>query len=192
MELRLKIGVDIDGVLVDFSSAFLKEAELVLGRKIEGVQNRWNFEECLNITPEEVSKVWRQIKNTDDWFLLVPKPFPGVVNYLQDLTAKHEVYFITSRSKTSGYSPQEQSELYLQSLGVPIPTVIANKNKGLVAAALELDYFIDDYVENVKLVMEKSPKTKVYIRDASYNKHEVGPWLHAATFQDFVEIIDAA
>lgn len=190
MTKRLKIGVDIDGVLVNFASAFIKEAEQVLGRKIEGVQTTWDFD-CLGLSHGEITRVWDIIKATQDWFLLKPRPFPGVAEALSDLCVKHEVYFITSRASTAGFTAQEQSQRYIQGLGVEFPTVIANKDKGLVAAALELDYFIDDFPGNISLIMAKSPKTKVYMRDTSYNVEErhLTPY-HAASFEDFVEKIE--
>ena len=190
MARRLKIGVDIDGVLVDFVSAFLKEAQQVLGREITGKHVTWEFEDSLDITKEEVKKVWKKIQATNNWFLLYPHPLPNISRALTSLVLEHEVYFITSRATTAGYTPQEQSQIYLQGLGVDFPTVIANVDKGELAAALKLDVFIDDNVENVKRVMLKSPKTKVFLRTASYNEKAQGTWLCAENFADFCDKVE--
>lgn len=191
MSKRLKIGVDVDGVCVDFCAAFFDEAKRVLGRQIRGVQTSWDFEDSLNISKEEVKAVWKNIASTDNWFFEKPMALPLVAELIPWLTEAHETYFITSRSKTSGFSPQKQTQMYLGELGVEFPTVIANRPKGLVANALGLDAFVDDYIKNIKDVQTNSPDTKLFLMEHSYNKNEIGNWTHIKSFKEFIENIEA-
>ena len=190
MARRLKIGVDMDGVVVDFVTAFKREAYKVLGRWIEGDQTSWDFEDSLEITKEEVSKVWDSINATDSWFYLNAITLPGVAKYLPWLTTAHDVYFITSRKQGAGLPVARQTQLYLDELGIQFPTVIANTDKGLTAAALKLDAFVDDYIINVESVYKKSPTTKVFIMDATYNRQFDGPFQRVDSFEDFVNKIE--
>jgi uncharacterized HAD superfamily protein len=190
MARRLKIGVDVDGVLVDFVAAFKKEAAQVLGREIIGEQTSWDFEDSLEISQSEVSKVWDSIDATPDWFYLNAIAKPGVEHYLPWLTRAHDVYFITSRKQGAGLPVAYQTQLCLYELGVEFPVVIANTDKGETAAALELDAFVDDYIKNIERVCKVSPKTRVYIMDATYNKDFEGPFTRVTCFEDFANKIE--
>lgn len=187
MAKRLNIGLDVDGVLADFISAFLKEAETLLGRKITGTQTTWDFEDSLTISHSEVRRVWQRINDIPNWFFISVEAYPEVVNYLIWLTEHHNVYFITSRRHENGFTSERQTQMFLDNLGVQFPNVIANKEKGALAAALELDYFLDDYPENVESVERSSPKTRCYLLNRSYNAdsrcNRVG------SFASFIDII---
>lgn len=190
MGRRLKLGIDVDGVLADFVSAFRLEAQTVLGREFPHFSSSWNFSNW-NITKAEETKVWDHIEATDNWFYLYLNSLPGVSQNIPWLTNEHEVYFITTRIQTAGLPIQRQTEMYLSDLGVEFPTVIVTRDKGPIAAALQLDAFLDDKFENVARVAECSSKTKPYLMGASYNSSYEIPkrWKVVNCFQEFIEAL---
>lgn len=187
MERRLKLGVDMDGVIVDFTSAFKEEAETVLHRQMPKIKPTWAFSNW-GITKEERERVWNRIVNTDDWFYYNCNAYPGVSQLLPWLTEQHEVFFITTRAETGGMSVQRQTQMHLADLGVQFPSVIVTSNKGAVAAALQLDAFVDDKTSNVQSVVDQSPTTKVF-QVESYEGQK-GPWPQLESFKEFCEKID--
>lgn len=170
MAKRLKIGVDMDGVIDDFTSAFRNEAEVLLGRKINGVQTNWNFEDCLDITKDEVKRVWDKIFATENWWYLTPEANPLVDELLPWLCKNHDVYFITNRPEIAGFPTQQQTAMYLDELDIQFPTVLVVKNKGPIVKALALDVFLDDRPENLENIRAYSPTTYVRLMDQPYNR----------------------
>ena len=191
MARRLRIGIDVDGVIADFVTAFLEDAETLFKRPMpRATQTTWDFEDSLDITKDEVAQVWKHITASQNWFLLRPKAIPHVVTFLQDLAIKHELYFVTSRKDTVGYTAKEQTEFFLNGLGIDFPTVLANFNKGEIAAALKLHAFIDDYPKNAEIIAAKSSATKGFLMNATYNQDYKGPWERVASFEEFAAKIE--
>src|SRR5712691_9573992 len=110
------IGVDCDGVLADFNTAFIALCKKVTGRNLfpEGYeQHTWNYPEALGYTSEEVSAVWASIKaNPDFWAMLPVYPEAyDALRYLQNLRFRgDDIYFITNRM---GNCPKHQTERWL-------------------------------------------------------------------------------
>jgi uncharacterized HAD superfamily protein len=193
MSRRLKVGVDMDGVIDDFVSAFRYEAQRVLGRAFPLFSSDWDFSNW-NMTAEEQGKVWDRIRETENWFLWREGPFSGSINPLLNLSKSYELYFITTRVQTQGLSVQTQTQYRLSNLGVEFPTVVVIKDKGPVSAALQLDAFIDDRIENLQRIQECSPSTKIYLMDQTYNENfrEPESWTRVRSLREFYEVIKNA
>jgi len=191
MARRLRIGVDVDGVLADFVSAFHDEAEVVLQRLLPQTTDSWDFSNW-DLKKGDEARIWNHVKATDDWFYLHLNALPGVVKNLPWLTEEHDVFFITTRIQTAGLSIKRQTELFLSDLGVTFPTVIVTKDKGPIASALQLNVFIDDKFENVERVGECSPSTDLYLMAASYNRAYTIPktWKVVGCFEEFINKLD--
>jgi 5'(3')-deoxyribonucleotidase len=189
MVRRLRIGIDIDDVLVDFISAFREEAEKVLGRELPHVAEDWAFSNW-NITNQERNQIWDSVTATPYWFLKC-KPFPDVREGLEELVGKHELYFITSKPDTAGATAQQQSQILLRDeLGIYCPTVIVTRRKGPIAEALGLNAFIDDRDTNLLNILEYSPMTRRFLRNMPHNSKLQG-WIgqRVNSFTEFVEEI---
>jgi 5'(3')-deoxyribonucleotidase len=188
---KLKIGIDMDGVVMDFVSAFKQEAETVLHKKFPAVNTDWDFKDW-GITKEDSSKVWRRIRDTEDWFYLYLAALPGASACLPYLDQLHDLYFVTTRIETLGLSAKRQTQLSLYELGVEYPTVIVTKDKGAISRDLLLDMFIDDKPENLTNIHEASPKTKAFLREQAYNEDFDEPWVtRVASLDDFVKKVNA-
>jgi uncharacterized HAD superfamily protein len=172
MAKRLNIGVDVDGVLADFTSAARKLMKQMFdGRPDDAlVQTTWAFE-SLGINAQEERRFWNKVDTIPNWWLghyTLPN-----TDLLSQLCEKHRVIFITNRKDaTVGYPIEEQTKLWLKrNFGVVNTNVIISDNKGPVAIGLKLDYFLDDRPKNVVEVYEAAGgQTKVYLLDTTYNQ----------------------
>lgn len=184
---RPRVGVDIDGVLANFTSAFKQEAEQVLDRKLEGQPADWEMSNWM--TEAEQTKVWNRIKASEDWFSLYVGPLPGVIRSITHLDKFADPYFISTRIQTAGKPIKVQSQVWLNELGIEFPTVIITKDKGIVAKALKLEAFVDDKPENLEDIAKESPTTKLFLLEASYNRSYKEPkgWTRVPTFEAFVD-----
>ncbi len=159
-----KIGVDIDGVLANFTQA----AREVCKKWFDGrpndnlVQTGWGFD-SLGITPEEEKWMWKVIDKTPDWWLDL-RCLPNTCR-LGQLDDTHRVVFITNRKDGHVGMPIEwQSAHWLKTkFKIEFPTVLISDDKGPLVKALKLDYYIDDRDKNVREVLQAAPECKTYM-----------------------------
>lgn len=151
---RLRIGLDVDGVLADFSKAFTDLAFHLQVSDAPAVgaadQPTWDFN-------FPVDPVWRVVDSAINWWEKVPSLLShDDVMDLNDLINDHKVYFLTNR-KDSDRIPynrpvEEQTRRWLREQGVIVDyaTVLSCRNKAAVAKALELDIVLDDSPNNLE------------------------------------------
>jgi deoxypyrimidine-specific 5' nucleotidase type C protein (NT5C) len=180
----VKIGFDVDGVLANFCTSYEALHVAVRGANhfapwalSEGPVS-WNWPEEYGYTPEETAEVWQAIKESSTfWMNLSTLPdFEGFKRWWETATgllSSKEIYFISDRP---GRYVKKQTELWLANHLVLetvmySPTVLISGQKGEIAHALKLDYYVDDKAENVVDVQRKSPDTKVFLLDRAYNRH---------------------
>jgi hypothetical protein len=182
----MKISVDIDGVLADFTSAYAAVANrLYPGKVPAGYQpSAWDWP---IITPEEDKLIWQAIDNTEDFWMGV-QPHRENVRDLQDFiwtpaTEGVEVYFVTSRESTVGHPVLHQTQHWLNSQGLIAPHTAAipvNGSMGKVRtfAAVGIQFSIDDRDKNVMACLAtagpagKIPGHKAYLLDRAWNRAE--------------------
>lgn len=191
----MRIGFDVDGVLADFNTSFIALVKKVTGRDLfpEGYwPDTWDYPQSLGYTEAEVSAVWDVIKKGNVfWGRLSALPDMDALFDWYDTHAffDHEIYFITSRM---GKQVKRQSETWLERklFLLDTPTTLISSQKGEIAHALKLDYYIDDRAENILDVMSKSPQTFAYLIDQPWNQHKHVP-LRIRTLADFLQVVDA-
>lgn len=196
------IGVDLDGVVADFNSAYINLVRRLTGRDLfpagyhKDIIETWSYPESFGYTKEEITGVWDWIAKDDEfWFNL--KPLEGAEEFLtwlhyEEMFKPHDVYFITSRI---GYAVKSQSEEWLVQHGWGgsfDPTVLISSEKGECCHALKIDYYIDDKNENCADVRAKSPKTTCFMLARPWNsiKGIAGVWRipDLATFQNDITL----
>lgn len=170
---RKRFGIDIDGVLANFTLAFTSLAsdrgliDNQLGWGPEA-QKTWFFD-------FRVDPVWGAVDEIPNWWMtLLPIPSPGELERLARAAAVHDVYFITNRRRTVGLGVETQSQLWLQGLGIQADHVIATQKgkKGKLCAALDLTHFVDDNAENCEEIEAAGIQT--YCRTWPYNSEWSG------------------
>lgn len=182
---RIKVGIDVDGVLADFITAFMVEANALFNIPVVSMFTDWNYGGT-GITEAQADAVWEKLKNTSNWWLREVDMLPET-DGLSELDKKALCYFITSRGPTVGDPVEKQTAQWLRAnFGLFTPTVIVMdlpSQKVPLAKALTLDYFIDDKPSTCKQMANAGLKS--YVKDALYNKDVNLP--RVATFNDFVE-----
>lgn len=166
------IGIDIDGVLADFNSAFIQRCIDITGQDLFPPRPfdipTWNYPEYYGYLPMEVSQVWKSIKNDPTFWQKLPA-YPDCREALGNLAvldlAGHNIYFVTARP---GIYAKQQTETWLWEQGFDRATVIISAEKGLCARALGLHWYLDDRWENVCDVMA-TPGTRTVLVTRPWN-----------------------
>jgi hypothetical protein len=178
----------MDGVLADFDRAFRQVEVRLFGDEIppphESPEVRAAAEEKLRESsrgadvaePKAVAdpvprrrkldKVWETIAATPDFWTTLEPIDTGAVRRIKEMTVHHgwEVFFITQRPKTAGEPVQRQTQRWLVAQGFDWPSVIALPgSRGKAAAALSLDYVVDDSSKNCVDVISDSKARAILI-----------------------------
>jgi hypothetical protein len=191
--IPLRIGFDMDGTLADLASAFAETEASLFGKQTaeheapapEERETEQHQEEALPVaattrdnrrfverrrsaagTSHHRDLVWRAIEETPNFWTMLKPLEPGAVKRLYELTIEHnwEVFFITQRPSTAGANVQLQTHTWLVEHGFATPSVIPLSNaRGKCAAALQLDYLIDDTPQNCLDVLADSATRAILI-----------------------------
>ncbi len=184
--IPLRIGFDMDGTLADLASAYAETEARLFGKQTaeheapspEAREAEQHQEEAVPVaattsdnrrvverrrsaagTSGHRDLVWRAIEETPNFWTMLKPLEPGAVKRLYELTIEHnwEVFFITQRPATAGANVQLQTHTWLVEHGFATPSVIPlSSARGKCAAALQLDYLIDDTPQNCLDVLADS------------------------------------
>lgn len=142
---------------------------------------------------------WRAIETTENfWTTLRPLDARAPAR-IQALAIRHrwEIFFITQRPDTAGDTVQRQTQRWLVAHGFDLPTVIvARDSRGKVAAALQLDYLVDDTARNCVDAISESKTRPILIarhatRPIQTNARALGIGV-AASIADALDILEQA
>lgn len=188
--MTLRIGFDLDGVLADLAAAYKAVDRRLFGADAEAdeapespIDEGRADADAVGDAEEDVGGEVRRlrearrrqkivchaIETTDDFWAAVQPSEEGVVARLAEAAARHrwEVFFVTKRPETSGETAQRQTQRWLAAQGFELPAVIVTPgSRGRLAAALELDYLVDDTPQNAVDVVSEA-KTRVILVNRS-------------------------
>lgn len=187
----MKVGLDVDGVIFDFVSAFREEATELFGRKFPKFSSDWNFGNW-NLSTKEWDELWGKVRDSVNWFLWKERPFnKSTVLSVRTLDKISELCFITNRIPTKGAPVLLQTQEQLADIAVDYPTVLVRKDKGPAIAGFELDVYVDDYVENLYRAEECSPLTKLFLFNQTYNENLEIPdtWTRIDSLKEVVKYV---
>ena len=219
--MPLRIGFDMDGVLADFSRAFREHEVRLFGpsppaRKSvardhaddpETEEERQTAAAAAvtaaaagrKETRRRESAIWEAIEGTPDFWTTLRPLDPAAVRRVHELMLRHrwEVFFITQRPFTQGETVQRQTQRWLVAQGFDLPSVIVlHGSRGAAAAALRLDYHVDDRPQNcIDVVADSKAKTILIVPEtnrtgiASARKLGIGI---AHRISDALDILDQA
>lgn len=188
----MRIGIDLDDVLADFIGEYIRLANVMYGEgSMEDIPTDWEWSN-FKLSKEQHTKIWDKIKSTRNFWLNLKRTKGVTSQNLRSLAKMHDLVFITARVPTKGFSVQQQSAAWLSlELGLKYPTVIEEKDKGPLASALYLDYFVDDRPKNCLEIKKAVPNCKVYLKAAGHNfgYEEPVDITRVKDFNEFAEII---
>lgn len=170
------VGVDLDGVISNFSEAFSKQANAIFGERCplitaDTIIEHWDWYKWYPITKEEQEIVWDYIVETENFWMttqLINKTHFYRFMRMFSTNPLVNVYFVTARQPTKGMTVAQQSIEWLARLGWPNPQVIEIFDKGPALQALKIHHFLDDKAENI-LDALKNSSAECYIFEAKHN-----------------------
>ena len=190
--IPLRIAFDMDGTLADLSSAYAEIEEQLFGSELakherpapEAREVEQHAEDgtamatgdnppvverrSVRGSPRHRDRVWRVIESTPNFWTTLKPLESGAVKRLYQLTGEHnwEVFFITQRPATASATVQWQTHKWLVEQGFATPSVIPlSCARGKCAAALQLDYLIDDTPQNCVDVLSDSSTRAILLVD---------------------------
>jgi 5'(3')-deoxyribonucleotidase len=175
----MRILVDIDGVLADFVTSFMRCYEYLGGEVPKGFKwEEWGSFERL---PDQdlINAAWSHPMLFNGYL----DPYPGAMAALKKLNKAHEVFLITSiASPWEIHVPARTRWLRNNApfLDIRKQVIVAN-NKGLVQG----DILVDDYLVNLDEWKKWNPSGAAMVIDHPWNRHE-GGFVRWPTFEDFV------
>ena len=184
--MPLRIGFDMDGVLADFSGAFREHAIRLFGPsmldavKSEGGDQRKSTDdpeeeeerqakaevEALRESRRREDEVWEAIESTPNFWTTLKPLDERAVPRIHELMLRHrwEVFFITQRPFTAGETVQRQTQRWLVAQGFDLPSVLViGGSRGAAAAAVRLDYHVDDSPQNCLDIVSDSRARPILI-----------------------------
>jgi hypothetical protein len=179
----LRLLIDLDGVVADFTLGFSSLATdmgLVTKPWTTNQQESWDYSFSVN-------EVWAELKSRWNWWMTLPPLINDhEVRLLNEVIASNNVYFVTNRPATRGYSAEMQSRLWLGSIGVQADhaSVIATRSgtKGVLAKSLNLELAIDDKPSNLEEIALQG--VGVVKRNWKYNSDS--PFIGVSKLEDFL------
>src|SRR5262245_16468113 len=161
----LRLGIDLDGVVADFRSAFHALAERELGLAPDDVE--------AELSKPDVERLWRAVAGTTNWWLDIPPYEPDQITrlYAEARQSRWEVFFMTSRPPSAGDSVQLQTQVWLERHGYYLPSVLTTPagSRGELARSLRLDLALDDRLVNCLEIISASNSKAVLVHRAAAN-----------------------
>jgi uncharacterized HAD superfamily protein len=170
----LRIGIDVDGVLANFTRGYAELIKQTSGRNLLTAEMiarppSWNWDRDAGYTKEEETAAWGAINESlTFWADLEPLVRPAIFDALDEIAQENDLYFITTRM---GQHPKRQTEWWLASHGIQFPTVLVTAQKGPVAEGLDLEAFLDDRDKNLYEIQDAIPECKLFVLDYPYNQN---------------------
>ena len=158
----LRLGVDVDGVIADFRTAFRALAESELGISANDAE--------ADLRKGDVERLWRSVAAATNWWLQVPAYEPDQIArlYSQSRRSRWEIFFMTSRPSSGGDSVQLQTQVWLERHGFLLPSVLTAPAgaRGELARSLRLDIALDDrFVNCLEIISASNSKALMVMRD---------------------------
>jgi hypothetical protein len=158
----MRLGIDVDGVVADFRTAFRDLAQRELGRAPDDAESE--------LSRQDIERLWKSVAATSNWWLDVPPYEPDQIRRLYEHSrrGRWEVFFLTSRPVSGGDAVQLQTQVWLERFGFYLPSVFTTPAgaRGETARALRLDLAIDDRMVNcLEIVSASNSKALLLTRD---------------------------
>jgi hypothetical protein len=166
--MSLRVGIDIDGVLADFRTAFHAAA----GGLVDASLQPGDADDADRVLSESaIKRAWKEVADAHNWWTTLSAFEPAQIARLYALTRRHkwEIFFLTKRPATRGDTVQMQTQWWLEQYGFYLPAVVTVPgSRGELANALRLDFVVDDQELNcAEVISASSAKALLMLRETS-------------------------
>ncbi len=138
----IKVGIDVDDVLVPTGELLLKRAneEFGINKSLDDCVSYW-LHENLGVSKDDIERFYRgQLKSG---FLLTLEPDPTAIAVLESHSSVIEPYYITAR----GEELKDHTYQWFETSGLPYAKdkIYFTKDKAPLAKELGLQLFVEDH-----------------------------------------------
>jgi uncharacterized HAD superfamily protein len=183
------IGLDIDGVLADFISPFVRFLEQHVGRGSIDPETITDltFSNHPFLSQQIVAECIQNVSNDPRfWRRLAPLPSAEQWRVLDSLSRRQKLVFVTHRYEHESYSIREVTRDWLKQQGVTQPVVYFTQTyKSELIRKLNVKLFVDDRHENCRDVAENT-EAVVFMPHRIYNRSFAHP--RVQRIQDLAEL----
>lgn len=177
--MNLRIGIDIDGVIADFTNPHKKKLEQISGHKPDWDEktdpNCWSWEEVYGYSKEHTRQFWDHTASVQGWEFWRELPTLCTMEereIISGLCTDNDVFFISSRPIV--HRKTTDRWLHRQFGESTEFTTILTRFKGHIAAGLELHAMIDDKPENlVDVLRYRGRACKPFLLNRPWNQVDV-------------------
>lgn len=180
--MKKRIGIDIDGVLADFSNPYVEKMNEIQGSQIivtPEMKDCWHFETKVGFTVDTREEFWRWAKTPEaqEWWENLPLLCTqDEQQTIVQLAQQHDVVFITKCPLHMRRYRQVWADKHFFAstnghfFSASIPVVATNR-KGPIAYGLELHAMIDDKPQNLVDVLKYcGTSTDCYLVNQTWNQ----------------------
>lgn len=160
----MRVGVDIDGVLADSLSLWVKELNHYFkqDKSLQQIQLQ-DVLQIYGITGEEMREF---LYKRGRYLMTSPEPIPGASYYLNQLKKSHEIFIVSARDKKFGSETREW--LYKNNLPYNEILLLGSHDKKEACLTNDLNVLIED---TLRICIEVSAAgVPVLLMDAPYNQ----------------------
>ena len=121
---------------------------------------------ALRLSRRRRDAVWKSIRSTPDFWTSLEPIDPEAIPRIAERASRvgWDIFFVTQRPATAGAAVQRQTQRWLVEQGFELPSVIVHtESRGLLAAALELDFLVDDTVQHCVDAVSASAATPILV-----------------------------
>lgn len=159
------VALDIDGVVADFLSPFLRFVEKKIGNgpiSPESITD-FTFRDHPYLSEKIIDDCMIAVScDPDFWMRLSPLLSPNEWQRLDALSSSGRLVFITHRYERDNYDIHEVTREWLKRHGVRDPVVyFTQESKSHLVDGLKVSLFMDDRFENCREVADKTQATVI-------------------------------
>ena len=155
---RLKIGLDIDGVIVDYIQSMLPLLSEACNRRVVYHDIcHWDVAKAVGIPEYRMNEVWAEMFNTPR--LLDAPPVEGALDGIKSLN-EHELCIVTGRP----YMIKNLTEEWFARYAIRYDQLLFARPGNKLSVANGIDVFIEDYYDEAVKLSEAGIYTLLYDR----------------------------
>lgn len=192
MKRKLKIALDVDGVLADYTAGALRVIEEVTGRRyVSADVTEFDIIRSLGLSEGE-GRAYMEAITTRQFFAATLSPYPNARQGVRQLRALGDVFCVTAPSDFNPWWRAERDAWCATHFGIDVVHHAEDKSM------YEADVFVDDRSKHVNAWLGAWPdRTAVFWRTphnvnetVPLGAHSIGSW--AVLYQVVLEVACAA
>lgn len=160
---KIKIGIDIDGVLCDSISHFVQEAKKRFGVTVNKEDIvKFDIAAQSDLLQKQVTEIF-----SDPDYLSTLSPLPHAVNIIRSLSAVYELHIVTTRYAEIKFATVD----WLNEHKFAYYYIVTTNDKAGYAQQCGIEYFIEDRYKNAMSLANVCKKVLLF--DAPWNRRPI-------------------